>query len=400
MAQDYPSDADILTYLTAHGLEYIAEDDENWLAEIRHIWWRLLNAHESARALSVYSSEAGKVKVIGGEYRWNDTLKTYAGSAAITPADDDTSYVWMKSDNTVDSGTDAAGWPDVDHIKLAEVVKASGVVTDVIDQRPIVSFGVGAEFNEPGATLIVPAFGYWKAPSPANNDEIQVPFYGKSSTGIKREYAQLAMKATDVTNASEDATLSYSVMVGGALTSMGYVVGSTATQTLTNKTFDADNNTASNFEHGAEVDNPSSGVHGAVGDIVGTTDTQTLTNKTFTDNVTYFQDDGDNSKKAQFNCGTISAATTRIYSLPDGSTSLVGLNTTQLLSNKNLNDTNNYVVDNGDVTKKMRFECSGISAATTRVMSAPDMNITLMGPESVVCIGDAVVCNNNTVVTL
>lgn len=60
----------------------------------------------------------------------------------------------------------------------------------------------------------------------------------------------------------------------------GNVVGTTDAQTLTNKTIDANNNTISNLAHGAEVDNPSSGVHGVAGNIVGTTDTQTLTNKT------------------------------------------------------------------------------------------------------------------------
>ena len=59
----------------------------------------------------------------------------------------------------------------------------------------------------------------------------------------------------------------------------GNIVGTTDAQTLTNKTINGNNNTISNLEHGAEVDNPSSGVHGVTGSVVGTSDAQTLTNK-------------------------------------------------------------------------------------------------------------------------
>jgi len=71
----------------------------------------------------------------------------------------------------------------------------------------------------------------------------------------------------------------------------GTVVGTTDTQTLTNKTISADNNTLSGIAASSFVlSNGSGNIDGSAaqkaipsGDVIGTTDTQTLTNKTLTE---------------------------------------------------------------------------------------------------------------------
>lgn len=61
--------------------------------------------------------------------------------------------------------------------------------------------------------------------------------------------------------------------------------------------------------------------------LVGTSTTQTLTNKTFTDSSTSFADNTDPTKIAQFQCSGIATATTRTYTLPnaDGTFALIGI---------------------------------------------------------------------------
>jgi len=73
--------------------------------------------------------------VIGG------VIYSYAGldPAVDGLADNDTTYLWAEDNGAgvlqVDSVIDATGWPNMPHIKLAEVTMAAGVITGIIDRR-------------------------------------------------------------------------------------------------------------------------------------------------------------------------------------------------------------------------------------------------------------------------
>jgi hypothetical protein len=78
-------------------------------------------------------------------------------------------------------------------------------------------------------------------------------------------------------------------------------------------------------------------------DVVTLTGSQTLTNKVLTsptitvrDNVFTLQDQGDNTKQAQFELSGIATGNTRSYTVPDASTTLVGTDVSQTLTNKTL----------------------------------------------------------------
>lgn len=72
--------------------------------------------------------------------------------------------------------------------------------------------------------------------------------------------------------------------------------------------------------------------------IVTTDNTQTLTNKKLSDSTTSIVDDGDNTKQLKFQCSGITTGTTRTVTVPDADLTMVGTATTQALTNKEFSD--------------------------------------------------------------
>lgn len=132
----YPAEANIVTFLADLGIEEITENNPNFIAESRQQLWAMLNAVNWATSLGVHCPLTTAFNVVSGSYRFNGELKTFTAAGSIDPTDNDTTYIWMGSDNTIGSDIDDNGWPATDHIKLAEIdVDAAGVITAVRDLR-------------------------------------------------------------------------------------------------------------------------------------------------------------------------------------------------------------------------------------------------------------------------
>ena len=103
----------------------------------------------------------------------------------------------------------------------------------------------------------------------------------------------------------------------------------------------------------------------------------------------YIENGIDSSKKVQFDTSNITTSTTRQVIFPDSDITVVGTSNAQTLSSKTLNNTNIITVqdsnltiqDNSDNTKQLKFEASGITTGTTRTLTVPNANTTIVGTD-------------------
>lgn len=132
----YPAEADIDEFLSDRGIELVTENNSDFIGEFKQMIWAILSRFDFAGTLAVYCPSTTTFNVAGGEYLYKGEVKTFAPGAAVNPTDNDTTYIWLTPDNAIDSGIDGDGWPDTEHVKLAEIdVDADGVITEVRDLR-------------------------------------------------------------------------------------------------------------------------------------------------------------------------------------------------------------------------------------------------------------------------
>lgn len=119
--------------------------------------------------------------------------------------------------------------------------------------------------------------------------------------------------------------------------------------------------------------------------------TETLTNKTLTnptitmrDSVLVLQDEVDNTKQFKIQVSGVTAGQTRVLTVPDFDGTIATLAGTETLTNKTLTSPTITVRDNvltlqdeGDNTKQMQFQLSGITTGNTRTLTVPNASGTL-----------------------
>jgi len=221
----YPTITDIEDILALEGIEEMTSGNTNFRQEFLQFLWSFINRSYFVGALGVWCPSTLTFNVRGGKYMYKGEVKTYTPGDGIDPTDNDTTYIWLTADNDIDYGIDGNGWPDAEHIKLAEIdVDADGIITAIHDLRGQSFMQFLANYTNESGTSVEVLPVHWDKATPAADDEIRLPFHAENSAGEKTEYARLVIKLTDCLNGQESAEIKLSRMKSGTLTDVGQLL--------------------------------------------------------------------------------------------------------------------------------------------------------------------------------
>lgn len=109
------------------------------------------------------------------------------------------------------------------------------------------------------------------------------------------------------------------------------------------------------------------------------TTTATLPAASVNDNAFTFQDDADNTRKFQFQASGVTAGATRVYTVPDANTTLVGTDVTQTLTNKTISGASNTLTNIGNGSLTNSTLTLGSSTLTLGATTTSVAGLTLTG---------------------
>lgn len=137
MIERYPSDETLLAMQedARTGVQYIPTGKSPYYLEFRKLVHRLIESGRLANDLRVYAAQGLLIGVRPGGCAIGGAGIDFAGAQDLPVADNAASAVWIDAAGDIQISAGTFPTDRTTHVRLAEVIAAGGLITDVIDRR-------------------------------------------------------------------------------------------------------------------------------------------------------------------------------------------------------------------------------------------------------------------------